>query len=109
VGCVTPMKLNFKQMNKADLRACILECREDDKNLIMKFSLFSKVQLTKDIPQFNLKKGSIGTIVEYYLTSENMENGYSIEGLINQDTVEVTESQIELISIHQNPEKVSSK
>ena len=38
-----------------------------------------------------------------------MEDGYSIEGLINQDTVEVTESQIELISIHQNPEKVSSK
>jgi hypothetical protein len=32
----------------------------------MKFSLFSQVQLTQNIPQINLKKGSIGTIVEYY-------------------------------------------
>jgi hypothetical protein len=30
----------------------------------MKFSLFSQVQLTQNIPQFNLKKGSIGTIVD---------------------------------------------
>ena len=75
----------------------------------MKFPLFSQVQLTKDIPQFNLKQGSIGTIVEYYPMSENLEDGYSIEGLIYQDTVEVTESQIELIFTHQNREKVSSK
>jgi len=75
----------------------------------MKFPLFSQVQLTKDIPQFNLKKGSIGTIVEYYPMSNSLEDGYSIEGLIDQDTVEVAESQIELISIHQNQEKVSSK
>jgi hypothetical protein len=75
----------------------------------MKFPLFSQVQLTKDIPQFNLKKGSIGTIVEYYLTSENLEDGYSLEGLICQDTVEVSESQIELVPIQQNREKVSSQ
>jgi hypothetical protein len=75
----------------------------------MKFSLFSQVQLTKDIPQFNLKKGSIGTIVEYYPMSNSLEDGYSIEGLIDQDNVEVAESQIELISIYQNQEKVSSK
>ena len=66
----------------------------------MKFPLFSQVQLTKDIPQFNLKQGSIGTIVEYYPMSENLEDGYSIEGLIDQDTVEVAESQIELIFTH---------
>jgi hypothetical protein len=41
--------------------------------------------------------------------SNSLEDGYSIEGLIDQDTVEVAESQIELISIHQNREKVSSK
>ena len=70
---------------------------------------FSQVQLTKDIPQFDLKKGSISTIVEYYPTSENLEDGYSIEGLIYQDTVEVAESQIELIFTHQNREKVSTK
>ena len=99
------MKLNFKQMNKADLRACILEYREDDKPLTMKLSLFSQIQLTQNIPQFDLKKGSISTIVEYYPTSENLEDGYSIEGLIYQDTVEVSESQIELVPIQQNRKK----
>jgi hypothetical protein len=103
------MKLNFKQMNKADLRACILEYREDDKNLIMKFSLFSQIQLAQSIPQFNLKKGSIGTIVEYYPMPEGQEDGYSLEGLIYQDTVEITESQIELAPIQQNRKKVSSQ
>jgi hypothetical protein len=75
----------------------------------MRFPLFFQIQLTQNIPQLNLKKGSIGTIVEYYPMSNNLENGYSIEGLINQDTVEVAESQIELIFTHQNREKVSSK
>ena len=60
----------------------------------MAFPLFSQVQLTQDIPQFSLKKGSIGTIVEHYSMPEGKEDGYSIEGLIYQDTVEVTESQI---------------
>jgi hypothetical protein len=103
------MKLNFKQMNKADLRACILEYREDDKPLTMKLSLFSQVQLTQNIPQLNLKKGSIGTIVEYYPMSNSLEDGYSIEGLIDQDTVEIAESQIELIPIQQNREIISLK
>lgn len=48
------MKPNFKQISKANLRANILEHREDDKALTMKFSLFSQVQLTQNIPQFNL-------------------------------------------------------
>ena len=75
----------------------------------MKFPLFSQVQLTKDIPQFNLKKGSIGTIVEYYPMPNSLEDGYSLEGLICQDTVEVSESQIELVPILQNREIVSLK
>jgi len=64
----------------------------------MPFSLFSQVQLTQDIPQFGLKKGNIGTIVERYSMPEGKENGYSVEGLIYQDTVEVTESQIAIIT-----------
>jgi hypothetical protein len=75
----------------------------------MKLPLFSQVKLTQNIPQFNLKKGSVGTIVEYYPMPENLEDGYSIEGLIDQDTVEVPESQIELIFTHQNREKVTTK
>ena len=64
----------------------------------MAFPLFSQVQLTQDIPQFSLKKGSIGTIVEHYSMPEGKEDGYSIEGLIYQDTVEVSESQIAIIT-----------
>jgi hypothetical protein len=41
--------------------------------------------------------------------SNSLEDGYSIEGLIYQDTVEVAESQIELIFTHQNREKVGTK
>jgi hypothetical protein len=64
----------------------------------MPLPLFSQVQLTEDIPQFGLKKGSIGTIVEHYSMPEGKEDGYSIEGLIYQDTVEVTESQIAIVT-----------
>jgi hypothetical protein len=96
-------------MSKTDLRDYVLEYCENDKALTMKFSVFSQVQLTQNIPQFDLKKGSIGTIVEYYSMSNRLEDGYSIEGLIDQDTVEVAESQLELIFTHQNREKVSSK
>ena len=39
----------------------------------------------------------------------SLEDGYSLEGLICQDTVEVSESQIELVPIQQNREKVSSQ
>ncbi|NER08453.1 MAG: DUF4926 domain-containing protein [Okeania sp. SIO3C4] len=70
----------------------------------MTFSLFYQVQLIQDIPEFNLKKGSITVIVEYYAMSEG-EDGYSVEGLIAQDTVEVAESQIQLIEIEKIQEK----
>lgn len=32
----------------------------------MKFQLFIQVTLRKDIPELNLTKGSIGTVVEHY-------------------------------------------
>ena len=72
----------------------------------MTFPLFSQVQLTQDIPEFNLKKNSIGVIVEYYSMSQG-EDGYSVEGLIAQDTVEVTESQIKLVPVEQTSEKAT--
>lgn len=73
----------------------------------MAFPLFSQVQLTQDIPEFHLKKDSIGVIVEYYPMSQG-EDGYSVEGLIPEDTVEVAESQIRLINVEQTPEKTTS-
>jgi hypothetical protein len=73
----------------------------------MTFPLFSEVQLTQDIPQFNLKKDSIGVIVEHYPMPEGEEDGYSIEGLITQDTVEVAESQIKLLNVKATQKKVN--
>ena len=61
----------------------------------MKFPLFSQVILKKDIPELGIKKGAVATIVEHYSMPDTEEDGYSLEGLIAQDTVEVSESQIE--------------
>jgi hypothetical protein len=65
----------------------------------MKFQHFTQVALTEDIPQYQLKKGDIGTIVEYYPMPQSEEDGYSLEGLLPQDTLEVSESQIELVTL----------
>ncbi|MBW4691086.1 MAG: DUF4926 domain-containing protein [Lyngbya sp. HA4199-MV5] len=65
----------------------------------MSFQLFTQVALKEDMPALCLKQGSIGTIVEFYPMPNGQENGYSLEGLIPQDTVEVSESQIEAIAI----------
>jgi hypothetical protein len=64
----------------------------------MKYQLFTQVALAQDIPAFGLRKGSIGTIVECY-TLDEQEAGYSLEGLVANDTVEVCESQIEAIEL----------
>ncbi len=58
----------------------------------MKFALFSQVALRRDIPKYNLRSGSVGTVVEFYPMPEGQEDGYSIEGLIPQDTIELSES-----------------
>jgi hypothetical protein len=65
----------------------------------MKFQRFTQIALRQDLPEYGLKKGSIATIVEYYPMPANQEDGYSLEGLIPNDTVEVAESQIEAISL----------
>lgn len=64
----------------------------------MKFQLFTQVALREDISKHGLKKGSVATVVEYYPMPEGQEDGYSLEGLIPKNTVEVTESQIEAIA-----------
>jgi hypothetical protein len=65
-----------------------------------KFPLFSEVVLLEDIPSYNLKRGSVATVVEYYPMTELVEDGYSLEGMnISNVTAEVAESQI--ISVEQ--------
>lgn len=66
----------------------------------IKFELFTQVALHEDIPKYGLKKGDIGTIVEYYAMPEDEEDGYSLEGFdIENITVEVTESQLEPVEV----------
>lgn len=65
-----------------------------------KFPLFSEVVLLQDLPTYNLKRGSVATIVEYYAMEHLEQNGYSLEGFnVPNVTVEVAESQI--VSIEQ--------
>ncbi|MDB9510260.1 DUF4926 domain-containing protein [Kamptonema animale CS-326] len=46
----------------------------------MKFNLFTQVALRQDIPEYNLKKGDVATIVDYHSSSNGGEEGYSLEG-----------------------------
>ena len=65
----------------------------------MKHPLFSRVALAEDLPQENLRRGDVATIVEYYEGRAGQEPGYELE-VFNAvgDTIAVTtvrESQIE--------------
>lgn len=40
------------------------------------YALFSQAVLLQDVPEYGLKRGTIGTIVEHY----PMPEGYSVEG-----------------------------
>ncbi len=66
----------------------------------MKFQLFTKVVLTIDIPEDNLKKGDIATIVDHH-PIKNGEDGYSLEvfNAISETIAVITvpESQIEAL------------
>ncbi|MEH2082141.1 MAG: DUF4926 domain-containing protein [Nostoc sp.] len=57
--------------------------------------LFSQVALGQDLPEYNLKHGSVATIVEHYPMPEGEEDGYSLEGFdLPHVTIEVAASQI---------------
>jgi hypothetical protein len=46
----------------------------------MKFDLYSEILFNQDISEYSIKKGDIGTLVEYYPSNHiNIENGYSVE------------------------------
>ena len=67
----------------------------------MQFEILTKVVLKEDIPKYGLKKGDIGTIVEYYPRPNGEEDGYSLEGfdIDDNNTVEVRASQIEPLEV----------
>ncbi|NJL67281.1 MAG: DUF4926 domain-containing protein [Microcoleus sp. SM1_3_4] len=75
-----------------------------------KYSLFSQVALAGDLPEYNLKRGDIATIVEHYPMPEGEEDGYSLEGFdVPQVTLEVAASQIIPITQWQQEEMILVK
>ncbi len=45
----------------------------------MKFELFERVALAQDVPGHPVRKGDIGTIVEFFPKGEYPEDGYALE------------------------------
>ena len=45
----------------------------------MKYPLFTRVALADDLPNENLRRGDLATIVEYYEGSPGQEPGYELE------------------------------
>ncbi|MGB3136782.1 MAG: DUF4926 domain-containing protein [Nodosilinea sp.] len=75
-----------------------------------KYPLFSQVALAKDLPEYHLKRGDIGTVVEYYPIPEEEDDGYSLEGFgVANITVEVAASQIISVSQWQQEEEILDK
>lgn len=70
------------------------------------YPLYSQVALAEDLPEYNLKRGAIATIVEHYPMPEGDEDGYSLEGFnVPNVTVEVAASQIISVSQLQQEEE----
>jgi hypothetical protein len=76
----------------------------------VKYPLFSQVALVEDLPEYNLKRGDIGTIVEYYSMPEGEEDGYSLEGFdVPNVTIEVAASQISPVNQLQQEQIILAK
>jgi hypothetical protein len=74
------------------------------------YPLFSQVALAEDLPEHHLKRGDIATVVEYYPTSGEEDDGYSLEGFgVPNVTVEVAASQIISVSQWQQEEELLVK
>jgi hypothetical protein len=65
----------------------------------MKYDLFIRVALAEDLPQRNLCRGDVATVVEYHPGRPGQEPGYTLEvfNAVGEsvDVVTVRESQIE--------------
>jgi hypothetical protein len=73
-------------------------------------TLFTQVALAQDIPEYNLKRGEVATIVEHYPMPEGEEDGYSLEGFnVPHVTIEVAASQIIAMTQWQQEEILLAK
>ena len=69
----------------------------------MKFELYTRVALTEDLPQYQLCKGDIATIVEYHPV-KNSEDGYSLEvfNAIGETIAVITVAESQIQSLMNN-------
>ena len=75
----------------------------------VKYSLFSQVALAEDLPEHNLKRGDIATVVEHFPMPDG-EDGYSLEGFdVPHVTIELAASQIIPIMQWQQEETILIK
>ena len=67
----------------------------------MKYPLFTRVALADDLPNENIRRGDLATVVEYYEGSPGQEPGYELEvfNAVGDTYAVVTarESQIECL------------
>ncbi|MBD2458143.1 DUF4926 domain-containing protein [Nostoc sp. FACHB-87] len=76
----------------------------------IQYPLFSQVALVQDLPEYNLKRGNVATIVEHYPMPEGEEDGYSLEGFdLPHITIEVSASQIIPVAQLQEEEIILTK
>ncbi len=74
------------------------------------YPLFSQVALVIDLPEYELKRGDVATVVEHYPMPEGEDDGYSLAGFnVPSLTVEVGASQIIPIDQWQQEEVIMSK
>ena len=68
----------------------------------MKYDLFIRVALTEDLPERNLRRGDVATVVESHPGRPGQEPGYTLEvfNAVGEtvDVVTVRESQIERLT-----------
>jgi hypothetical protein len=76
----------------------------------IKYPLFSQVALVKDLPEFNLRRGDLATIVEHYPMPDGVDDGYSLEGFECPGvTIELAGSLLVPIAQWQQEELVLAK
>ena len=81
---------------------CHLSARQRSQFMKVQHPLFSQVALAQDLPEHNLKRGDIATIVEHYPMPEGEED-------VPQVTLEVAASQILPIAQWQQEEMILRK
>ena len=70
----------------------------------MRYLLYSRIALLADLPQENLRRGDVATVVEYYQGQKGQESGYELEffNAIGETIAVVTVSESQIEPLHRN-------